>query len=250
MGTERVAMGAVTSGIPRGTLVDRIAEFVRGALADWRDDPTRPEVDAEVSLNGQLCKYLNARAREVFPMIAFNHEEPQGNRRTVDLSVTQATTAGGNIYEPVLVIEGKRLPAPATDREREYLTGRAARSGGIQRFKLGLHGATLARGMIVAYLQHNTARHWLDTLNGWIREFARAAHTEHDAWLEDDLLRDFEERPDNTARCESDHARPSGDRVRLHHAWVEMRRRTSRSRKHRREAKERNRGFKNHGRSR
>jgi hypothetical protein len=114
------------------------------------------------------------------------------------------------------------LPAPAKDREREYLSGHAKRSGGVQRFKLALHGAALVRGMIVAYLQRDTALSWLDTLNGWIREFARVPHTEHDAWDDDDLLRDFVEHPDNTAQCDSDHARVTGNRVRLHHAWVKM----------------------------
>lgn len=224
MDTNRVAMGSVTSGIPRGAFVDSIVEFVRGVLAEWRDDPLRPHADAEVPLNAQLCKYLNVRARHAFPMVAFNHEERQEAQRSVDLSVTYATP-GADIYEPILVIEGKRLPAPAKSREREYLTGQAKRSGGVQRFKLALHGAARTRGMIVAYLQGDTAASWLETLNGWIRELAREPRNEHDAWNDDDLLRDFAEHSDHTARCDSDHARTSGDRVRLHHAWVEMTRR-------------------------
>lgn len=225
MDTDRVAMGAVTSGIPPGTLVDRIVEFVRGALADWRDDSKRPPVDTEVPLNAQLCKFLNARARDAFPMVAFNHEEPQGARHSTDLSVTHATPAA-DIYEPILVIEGKRLPAPETRREKEYLTGDAKRSGGVQRFKLALHGAAGSRGMIVAYIQKETAVRWLETLNGWIRDLSRMPGNEHDAWNADENLRDFAELPDSTARCDSDHARTTGDRVRLHHAWVEMTRRS------------------------
>jgi hypothetical protein len=221
MDTDRVAMGALTSGISPGALVDRIVEFVRAALADWRDDPRRPQVEAEVPLNAQLCKYLNARAREAFPMIAFNHEEPQGTRHNADLSVTHATPAA-DIYEPVLVIEGKRLPAPEVSREREYLTGAAKRSGGVQRFKLALHGAARSRGMIVAYLQRETAASWFETLNDWIRELSRAPRNDHDAWDNDENLRDFVEHPDKTARCDSEHGRTTGDRVQLHHAWVEM----------------------------
>lgn len=222
MDTDRVAMGAVTSGIPRGTLVDRIVDFVRSALADWRDDPTRPDVEAEVPLNAQLCKFLKARARVAFPMITFNHEEPQGPHHSVDLSVTRATPGDGSIYEAVLVIEGKRLPAPAKERAREYLTGFAKCSGAVQRFKLALHGVGCAQGMIVAYVQRETVPKWLGTLNGWIRELACEPHTEHDAWVADEVLRSFTEYSDRTSRCESEHARVTGERVTLHHAWVEM----------------------------
>jgi hypothetical protein len=81
--------------------------------------------------------------------------------------------------------------------------------------------------MIVAYLQRDTAARWLETLNGWIRDLSRVPRNEDDAWGEDEILRDFVEHPDKTARCDSDHTRTTGDRVCLHHAWVEMTRRSS-----------------------
>lgn len=217
--------GRISRGLTRGTLVEHTISFVRGALAAWRDDPARPPQDAEEALNAQLCKFLNARARTAFPMVAFNHEERQTSRYRVDLSATplEAVVGGGSIYEPVLVLEGKRLPAPSNDREREYLTGLARRSGGIQRFKLALHGSGLERAMIVGYVQGGSVREWVRRLNEWVDDLAASASTEHDAWDATDRLRDFEEHSGRTASCRSDHARLGGPRIQLEHAWVEMR---------------------------
>lgn len=218
------ATGRITRGIEPGRLVTRTIDFVRNALAVWRDDPERPHETAEDALNAQLCKFLNARARSTFPMVAFNHQERQKTRRTIDMSVTplKAVLRDTSIYEPILVVEGKRLPAPATDREREYLTGFERRSGGIQRFKLALHGGALGRAMMVGYLQGGSASEWERRLNDWIEELGASPPTAHDVWDASDRLREFEEHPGGTASCRSDHARPSGVRIRLDHAWVEM----------------------------
>jgi hypothetical protein len=224
MGTDHVAMGTVTNGIPPGALISRIVDFVRTSLADWREwraQSGRKRSDAEMSLNASLCKYLNARAKTDLPMVAFNHEDPEGRRR-VDISITNALLASGDIDEPIVVLEGKRLPPDRASREREYLTGREERSGGVQRFKLALHGAALSRGMLVAYVQGGSVASWLDTINAWIGELARTPHDEHDAWGDDELLCDFVQSSNAVAWCDSEHARITGDRVRLHHAWVQM----------------------------
>src|SRR5947199_34120 len=40
--------------------------------------------------------------------------------------------------------EAKRLPTPGTGREKEYVTGNGIKqSGGIERFKKGLHGSKI-----------------------------------------------------------------------------------------------------------
>jgi hypothetical protein len=217
--------GKITSGLTPGGLVERTITFIHGSLAAWRDDPERPSEDAEEALNGQLCKFLNERARSAFPMVSFHHEERQGNGRKVDLSAAPAGNyvGSGSIYKPVLVIEGKRLPPPSTDREREYLTGFEHRSGGIQRFKLALHGGELERAMMIGYVQTGTLGEWMRRLNGWVDGLAASGSTGHENWDESDRLTDFAEHSGRTASCRSEHARPSGARIRLEHAWVEMR---------------------------
>ena len=144
------SIGRITSGIDReNTLAIKTINFVSRQLPAWRDDPVRPQEQAEDRLNLQLCKFLDSRARNEFPMVRFDHEEYQPGRRRVDLSASpvEATTIGAKlhtVYDPILVFECKRLPAPSLDREKEYVTGgKEHTSGGLQRFKLGGHGRVL-----------------------------------------------------------------------------------------------------------
>jgi hypothetical protein len=223
--------GRITSGLAPRTLVDKTLDFVRSQLPSWRDDPHRPSVESEEALNGQLCKFLDVICRRELPMVHFHHEERQGGRRRVDLSALSAepTTIGAqkySIYDPFLVLEGKRLPAPSTAREREYVTGFDERNGGIQRFKLGLHGADLKVAAIIGYLQDGTADDWHRTINDWITELAQAKKTQHDHWTPRDRLQAMKSEARRCiSACRSVHARPGAARsmqIVLHHLWIEL----------------------------
>ena len=98
-------------------------------------------------------------------MVHFHHEEPQGVRHSADFSANpiDAGWIEGRQYtkyEPILVMEGKRLPTPGSGREREYVASAAGEKpgGGVQRFKLGLHGAKLSRAGMVGYVQARASR--------------------------------------------------------------------------------------------
>ncbi|MCI0613680.1 hypothetical protein L0244_11890, partial [bacterium] len=143
------SIGEIKFGIDQDTLDMKTIGFVREQLPEWRDDPDRSAEQSEDKLNLQLCKFLDSRARNAFPMVRFDHEEYQSDRRRVDLSASSVETIPirarlHSIYDPILVFECKRLPAPSHDREKEYVTGGIQhKNGGIQRFKLRLHGADL-----------------------------------------------------------------------------------------------------------
>jgi hypothetical protein len=226
------AGGKITRGISPNTLVERTIEFVATQLPLWRDDPTRPSVNAENQLNIQLSKFLDSRARAHFAMALFHHEEHQGKRRRVDLSAGPTPTAIKamprlrSIYEPFLVLEGKRIPAPSAAREREYVTGFAKRSGGIQRFKVALHGANHDTAVMIGYVQANELAHWRATINRWIGELAVSGDDVTCNWTAGDALQALrEESAPRTSRCESRHARTArreADEIRLVHLWVRM----------------------------
>jgi hypothetical protein len=140
--------GAITFGISPDTQITKTIEFVHQQLPIWRDDATRSPETIENKLNSQLAKFLSAKARTFFPSIQFEHETYQTGKRSIDMSAsfTEPAYIGAksfSIYDPFLVFECKRFTTefPA-DRKREYLTGEdpAKISGGIQRFKHGLHG--------------------------------------------------------------------------------------------------------------
>lgn len=222
--------GRITEG-PTTSLVERTLEFVTSELAAWRDDPDRPREDAEERLNAQLCKYLNVAASDRFPMAFFHHEEKQTGIRRVDMSaVSKSGIVLGltyhSIYDPFLVFEGKRLPAPSPDREREYVTGRAKKSGGIQRFKLALHGSRQTTAAIVGYVQSGNLPEWLWRINEWIGNEAKDKDTTEENWSLEEKLVDFKEDAKlNIALSWSVHTRDKSavsPQIQLCHFWVGM----------------------------
>jgi len=223
-------IGQITSGISAKSLALRTIVFVREQLPAWRDDPDRPGEKAEDKLNLQLCKFLDSRARNDFPMVRFDHEEYQSGRRRVDLSASLAESIVlearlYTIYDPILVLEGKRLPAPSSDREREYVTGAAPEkiSGGIQRFKLGLHGARLDVAAMIGYVQDGTPRHWHKKINAWILELADEASEDGCVWSADEILELLKaDTANGIVSYHSVHSGISGNGIELHHLWIVM----------------------------
>lgn len=225
--------GKITSGISPDTIPLRTIAFVRDQLPAWRDDPDRPPVDSERLLNPQLCKFLNARARTDFPMITFGHEEPQGSRRHADVSVLPTEgvfikVRPYTIYDPVIVIECKRIPAPTKNREREYVTGSDPTkiTGGIQRFKLGHHGGKMAMAAMVAYVQEGAPKEWLQKINGWILELVAKPVGDGCPWTVDDILDEVREyTSDDVSSYCSVHDRSgsvASNKIELHHLWITM----------------------------
>ena len=227
--TGELDRGRISAG-PTDSLVERTLEFVLTELAAWRDDPDRSSESAEERLNAQLCKYLTVAASQRFPMVFFHHEEKQTGTRRVDISAgpTQNRFVGltyHTIYNPFLVFEGKRLPAPATSREREYVTG-SKKSGAIERFKLGLHGAQQTTAAIVAYVQSGDPMRWRLRINEWIRELGTKAATGGEKWSDEEQLPELVASDAlGISSTASTHGRvPAAitPEIRIHHFWVVM----------------------------
>lgn len=227
----RRAIGRITEGLQAGTLVDKTIAFVHQQLAPWRDDPDRPDEQSENRLNLQLCKFLDSRARQEFAMVRFDTEEPQTGQRRVDLSASPArTTLIGarpyTIYTPILVLEGKRLPMPSAHRKKEYVTGGECRNGGIQRFKLGLHGADLHVAALIGYIQKQSPSAWRGVINRWISDLAAGSLPDICPWSVAERLGPLQaDIPNKVAFCTSSHGRLGkvvSDSIRLYHLWVVM----------------------------
>lgn len=232
MGEEQIQKnifeGRITSGINPHTLQLSIINFIKEQLPIWRNDPERPKKEeSEIKLNPQLSKFLNIEARKIFPMIQFNHEEPQSGTRSIDISVSLIESQTYSKYEPVLVIECKRLPADSSEREKEYVSGVKPnkKSGGIQRFKLGLHGAKHNLAAMIGYIQKSTSDYWLTKVNRWILEFVKNPIGDGCVWCGDEILKDSDpnQSEDIHSYC-SYHTRTSGisGTVELHHLWITM----------------------------
>ncbi|MCK4851510.1 MAG: hypothetical protein KAS86_00195, partial [Candidatus Omnitrophica bacterium] len=204
--------------------------FIQQQLPIWRDDTNRSDEQSEDKLNLQLCKFLDSHARHILPMVRFDHEEYQTGRRSVDLSASPAKSIffeakSYTIYDPVLVIECKRLPAPRSSREKEYVTGPTTEkiSGGVQRFKLGLHGAKLNLAAIIGYVQDHSACHWHKKINEWISELVSNPIGDGCIWAANETLEPLEEDKERgIANCRSVHRRTFGNKIELHHLWITM----------------------------
>lgn len=222
--------GRITSGIKLQTSILSIISFVSERLPIWRDDADRVHEQSEPKLNSQLCGFLDCRAREDLPMFRFCHEEIQLGTRSIDLSVKSVEkiiieTQTYSTYDPVLVIECKRLPARSLDYEKEYVTGTQPnqKSGGIQRFKLGLHGAKHNLVAMIGYVQDCSASYWHGKINGWILELVNNPIGDGCIWAANETLNPLEEdKTKGIASYRSTHSRTLGDKIELHHLWITM----------------------------
>jgi hypothetical protein len=225
-----IGQGRITHGPRPHALVERTLEFIEEELPLWRDRSDRLEEAAEEKLNAQLCKHLNAAARKKQLPVMFHHEEKQLKNRRVDISA--GLDEGGfigsiyhSIDKPFLVIEGKRLPAPGGKaRETEYVSGGSDLTGGVQRFRLGLHGAGLKTVALIGYLQNDSLQSWFERINGWIKKLSESSPAE-EKWRLEELLEGLSiNSKERTSRSSSVHPRITADRAtfEIRHLWVEM----------------------------
>jgi hypothetical protein len=217
-------------------LIPRTLAFIQEQLPAWRDYPHRPKSTSENALNPSLCAFLERKARLHQPMFLFFHQEPQSARRSADISVrgTQDETVIGtrvfNAEDPYLVIEGKVVPQSETDREKEYVAGwrkeNGSPTGGIQRFKLGLHGAKLETCVIIGYLLKKSASEWHALFNQWINEFAGKIEYDSAKWTAADVLQELHySSGQRLAITISQHTRPDSCvsiNITLTHFLIEM----------------------------
>jgi len=233
---SNISNGQITSGITLRESVLKIINFISVQLPFWRDDPVRIDEQAESRLNTQLSKFLNYRAREYFPMFRFDHEEPQEGIRSLDISVSPGIgmvieARIYTIYDPVLVIECKRLPAPKKEREKEYVSSLSPdkKSGGIQRFKLGLHGKQYDLAVMIGYIQKQINGSWLETINKWIKELVEKPIGDGCVWADDEMLYLLEDDAyTGVIKCNSTHRRTANNgKIEIRHLWIVMRKKSA-----------------------
>ena len=209
---------------------DNIIGFVAKVLPEWRDDPDRPPNDAEVRLTNHLADALNRAAHLRFDAIKFSPETPDDSvgGRTLDLAAkplyikVELDGRLHSVYDILLPIECKRLPTPkgVGRDEREYVHSASSSTGGIQRFKVGLHGARHPRGVLIGYMQSGTSEEWHTTINGWLEAMAGTDAS----WHADEQLSVVAARP--VQRRRSTHRRSIGGLpatpVTLDHLWIDL----------------------------
>ena len=76
-----------------------------------------------------------------------------------------------------MAVEAKRLPSPPPkSRQREYLIGSGKRKGGLERFKLGLHGKHASSWAMLGYVQIQDFSSWHAMVNSWVDDLVQKGH--------------------------------------------------------------------------
>ncbi|UDF05762.1 hypothetical protein [Asticcacaulis sp. AND118] len=231
---SEIQSGGLALGIFKpGTWLDELVGFIAEQLPAWRDRPGRREAHAETVLTSQLCAHLNGVARKTpgWDNLQFRVEEPDETVRSRRIDLVPAP-AGDVIwvdgrrhddFDTLLPIECKRLPTPkAAHRDkREYLRTSGSTTGGIQRFKAGLHGAGHSRALMIGYVQSGDLAYWVQRLDRWIRAFVRSKLA---GWTAADRLRLASlDVAAGHATLTSSHVRGGGlADIALQHLWIDM----------------------------
>jgi hypothetical protein len=210
-----------------------LLEFIATELPRWRDRTDRKAETSETVLTSQLCAHLNSAARHSngWDILQFRCEEPDelNKTRKIDLVPAPCGTAiciegrRHTDFDPILPIECKRLPTPAGDKrdEREYVVNRHASTGGIQRFKFGLHGGAHTLGAMIGYLQEDAASIWNERVEQWIQDLVDSGEP---GWTSDDFLHlEREAKAQRLTVFRSLHARGKAlQEIELRHLWLQM----------------------------
>lgn len=229
--TRSLGRGSLAPGVHKPNIfLMQLVDFIAEHLGRWRDHPERQAVQSEPELNAQLGAYLNGEARYSMDVVQFTMEVPDSVQpgRRLDIaaqpSCAQIRVEGRSYtrFDVLLPIECKRLPTPVGQRrdEREnVVVGGSGTTGGIQRFKLGAHGAAQAMAVIIGYIQDGDAEQWLQSVNGWLTEAGMG-----DAlWAGEQLTAVANAKVDDVHRFHSIHRRLRGaGNVGLWHLWIVM----------------------------
>lgn len=210
-----------------------ILGFIAAELPLWRDHPDRnTAVVAENRLTEYLCDHLNSAAYySNLSHVQFRSETADETcvGRRVDLTVKpRAATIfiegrRHSQFDSLFPIECKRLPTPKgpTRDSREYVITDPGTTGGMQRFKFGLHGATHKFAAMIAYVQESTFSSCLDEVNGFIRDLASKPNS---AWYVSEVLHPVDENTKGgISTFKSELIRvPTLDNLYLRHLWIQM----------------------------
>ncbi|GAB6391476.1 MAG: hypothetical protein MdMp014T_0849 [Treponematales bacterium] len=213
-------------------IIKTVMLFVYQQLRCWREYQYRTKSAAEFDLASDLVKYLINTARSNEEGFEFNHEERQTGNRTVDIA---AYPYGENVnYNKIItVFECKLLPTPDDkDRDkREYvfvsqikINGKKKYkgNGGIQRFKLELHGAEHDIVSMVGFVQSGTIQESEEAVNKCIAELS-VSSDDNLSWNVTESIRVYETDNKNTVyHGISTHPRKTLRPITIHHLWVKM----------------------------
>ena len=205
---------------------DAVLDAIESGLAEFAGRKEFRNIKNEKGITNRLCKILSGHK-----LLYFHHDgmedEETGTSASVDVEAMPTTEIvfEARSYakeETLMAIEAKRLPAPSPkSREREYLVGPDKHNGGIERFKLGIHGKRSSSWTILGYVQQCDFKSWREKINGWIVDLSKNGKPQG-FWAPTEKLEIVAETA-VTARCRSQHTRQhdgKDNKIEVAHLWV------------------------------
>ena len=116
----------------------------------------------------------------------------------------------------IFSVESKRLPAPESAREREYVYG-TSNNGGIERYKTEKHGKGLNDCGLLGFIEKDNPKYWLPKINKWITDLASTSTT----WATDEILSELESHTDYCSLKSVAHRGETSD-LELFHLWIDL----------------------------
>jgi len=208
----------------RKEFINSIIIFVYDCLTKWRNSNNWSNNENEKKLNSDLAKSLTWYARTAEREVNFFSEELQGKVHTVDIVACHYDKNIENFRDVITVFECKRLTkAIGRDRTDEYVTGHEKTDGGIQRFKLEVHGKEHEIVGMIGYIQSGTYLEWLETINNCIVNLCDKPDENGLHWNKSELLNTIEHDEENRKyHGKSIHPRKTKPDITIHHLWVNM----------------------------
>lgn len=208
---------AMNHSFPRNTLLPKIIESIKSTsrhflqvLQDNRADFNEDE------LTGLFVNQNQVQINKLGLPIRVGEQYRDTYHKTHGIpDIYYSFLELGRNYEPVFIMEAKRLPTPGNNRIREYVTGQTLAgnpNGGIERFKMERHGKGLLNCGILAYIEDDSFETWLQRINDWICELSAP-------WSQEEKL-ELVLIVDKLAYLNSVAIREA-DKLKLHHFWID-----------------------------
>lgn len=227
-----IANGSLTSGLEADDSIKAVVVFIKECFKTFAVNNKGAVSLNEKGLSQKLCIFLNRSAKR-HPF--FFHSEFMEN---IDSGISPQIDIGTLHEDEKIVIsdreygdedsffsiEAKRLPTPGTNREKEYVVGFDTESGGIERFKKGLHGPKIKYAAIVGYVQKEDFNHWFLKINSWIHDLAITDST--GLWKDADQVKCDNINDPIFVELSSEHTRRilglTSNNIFLYHFWIDL----------------------------
>lgn len=221
-----LAGNGVLLGLPQKAQFDKVVAFFWKILPQFPELVLKKNISNENGLNSFLSRFIiNNSANEFFfAQRESMEDETRGNSPAADIGIYLKVEDMPIDSPRITVFEGKRLTCGLpVKRRREYVIGhenkgKQVHCGGMERFKLSIHGGNLVDAGIIGYIQDGSPDTWLQKINLWIADLCKQSLPPK--WTENEKLT-LKKTIGQITECSSTVTR-ADEELYLTHLWIDL----------------------------